>query len=156
MTFAWDETNAALAVERWRAGDSAAQIGKRLGCTRNSVLGKVHRLGMATRAKPSAPAVRKPKPTVQWKAKATPPRPPRAYPVILPEGPGTATILTLEAFMCKWPMSGDGEAITFCGAGRAGSGPYCARHTLISHQPPAPRRSRSAAAELARSLRRYL
>lgn len=31
----------------WRAGHSAATIAERLGCSRNAVIGKVHRLGLA-------------------------------------------------------------------------------------------------------------
>lgn len=39
----------------WAEGLSARTIGERLGVSRNAVLGKIHRLGCATRALPSAP-----------------------------------------------------------------------------------------------------
>lgn len=55
----WTEERVALLRKLWAEGLSASQIAKQLGgVTRNAVIGKVHRLGMAGRATPSRPAKR--------------------------------------------------------------------------------------------------
>jgi GcrA cell cycle regulator len=71
------------------------------------------------------------------------------------EEPGSATVLTLGAHMCKWPI-GDpsSDDFTFCGR-RASEGPYCVEHARVAYQ-PAQAKKRSSANELARSLRRYI
>uniref|UniRef100_UPI0035AE3234 GcrA family cell cycle regulator n=1 Tax=Phenylobacterium sp. TaxID=1871053 RepID=UPI0035AE3234 len=71
------------------------------------------------------------------------------------EAPGTATVLTLGAHMCKWPI-GDpsSDSFTFCGR-RQDDGPYCLEHARIAYQ-PAQTKKKSGASELARSLRRYI
>jgi GcrA cell cycle regulator len=71
------------------------------------------------------------------------------------ESPGTATVLTLGAHMCKWPIGDPAlDNFTFCGR-RTGEGPYCHEHAQVAYQ-PAQAKKKSSAAELARSLRRYL
>ncbi|MET4197253.1 GcrA cell cycle regulator [Bradyrhizobium sp. LA8.1] len=40
----------------WDRGDTSSQIGKHLGVSRSAVIGKAHRLGLASRAKASHPA----------------------------------------------------------------------------------------------------
>ena len=72
------------------------------------------------------------------------------------ELPGTATVLTLGAKMCKWPI-GDptSEAFSFCGR-RANDGtPYCVEHGRQAYQ-PSQKKKRDTGSELSRSLRRYL
>ena len=71
------------------------------------------------------------------------------------EEPGTATVLTLGAHMCKWPIGDPAmDNFTFCGR-RSGDGPYCHEHSQVAYQ-PAQAKKRSGPAELARSLRRYI
>lgn len=53
---AWTEDRVATLTKLWGDGLSASQIAKQLGgVTRNAVIGKVHRLGLSGRAKPSKP-----------------------------------------------------------------------------------------------------
>ncbi|HYG25317.1 MAG TPA: GcrA family cell cycle regulator, partial [Caulobacteraceae bacterium] len=78
-------------------------------------------------------------------------------PVYREEAPGSATVLTLGAHMCKWPI-GDpsSDTFTFCGK-RAGEGaPYCTDHARIAYQPQQTGKKKTGANELARSLRRYI
>jgi GcrA cell cycle regulator len=71
------------------------------------------------------------------------------------ETPGMATVLTLAAHMCKWPIGDPSlETFTFCGR-RSGEGPYCHEHSEIAYQ-PAQSRKKAGPTELARSLRRYI
>src|SRR3954469_12301115 len=105
----WTDERVETLKKLWLEGHSASQIAKQLGgVTRNAVIGKVHRLGLSGRATPSQPqrttfkAPRTPRPAI-----AAAPAPRRAIeqaqpshmplPVLAPEEPGTATVLTLGA-----------------------------------------------------------
>lgn len=167
MTAGWTEDRVGALTKLWLEGQSASQIAKQLGggVTRNAVIGKVHRLGLSGRATPSQPArttlrtPRPPRPVQQPSAprriEAAHPRPSAPAPVT-PELPGTATVLTLGAHMCKWPI-GDptSRGFTFCGR-RSIEGVYCVEHARVAYQPQVKRGGRDGASELARSLRRYI
>jgi GcrA cell cycle regulator len=59
MTNGWTDERVTLLKKLWTDGLSASQIAKQLGgVTRNAVIGKVHRLGLAGRAAPSRPIKR--------------------------------------------------------------------------------------------------
>ena len=74
MINGWTDDRVEVLKKLWAEGLSASQIAKQLGgVTRNAVIGKVHRLGLAGRAAPSRPVPRmvvvaRPKPVA-------PPRP---------------------------------------------------------------------------------
>ena len=80
---------------------------------------------------------------------------PAPLPTFRHEEPGSATVLTLGAHMCKWPI-GDpsSEGFTFCGR-RSSEGPYCVEHARVAYQPQQTKK-KGGATELARSLRRYI
>ena len=48
----WDAEDVALLKKLWSVGQSAAQIARRLGCSRNAVCGRLIRLGVKRRHKP--------------------------------------------------------------------------------------------------------
>ena len=48
----WDTKEVALLKKLWAAGQSAAQIARRLGCSRNAVCGRLTRLGLKRGHKP--------------------------------------------------------------------------------------------------------
>ncbi len=165
----WTDERVEMLKKLWLDGHSASQIAKQLGgVTRNAVIGKVHRLGLSGRATPSRPArpaFKAPRPARPLIS--SPPihrrpaehRPmaaaaPRPAPYV--EAPGTATVLTLGAHMCKWPIGDPAtDDFTFCGR-RAGDGaPYCVEHARLAYQPQQARK-KSSPSELARSLRRYI
>ncbi len=165
----WTDERVELLKKLWQDGLSASQIAKQLGgVTRNAVIGKVHRLGLSGRAAPSKPArtvFKAPRPARSVTSAPSAPRRISSEPVSLhapappvryvEEAPGTATVLTLGAHMCKWPIGDPAQDnFTFCGR-RAGDGPYCHEHSQVAYQ-PAQAKKRSGAAELARSLRRYI
>jgi GcrA cell cycle regulator len=167
----WTDERVELLRKLWSEGLSASQIAAQLGSvTRNAVIGKVHRLGLSGRAapsKPARPAFKAPRPQRPAAAAPSAPRrisePATSAPAAEPpppvryveEAPGSATVLTLGAHMCKWPI-GDpsAEGFTFCGR-RATDGPYCGEHARIAYQ-PAQTKKKGGANELARSLRRYI
>ena len=162
----WTEERVAILKKLWLEGLSASQIAKQLGgVTRNAVIGKVHRLGLSGRATPSSPprpvfkTPRAPRPASSSSSSLAPRRIAAANPEPLPssyvEEPGSATVLTLGAHMCKWPI-GDpaSDGFTFCGK-RINDGSYCVEHARVAYQPQQ-KGKRTTAAELARSLRRYI
>lgn len=70
------------------------------------------------------------------------------------EAPGMATVLTLGAHMCKWPIGDPAlDNFTFCGR-RKSVGSYCADHAEVAYQPQD--KKKTSVSELARSLRRYI
>jgi GcrA cell cycle regulator len=173
----WTDERVETLKKLWLDGLSASQIAKHLGgVTRNAVIGKVHRLGLSGRAAPSQPA----RPAFKAPRPARPaatavPAPRRAAqppsrdtghasaiahrPAVAPpqpEEPGVATVLTLGAHMCKWPIGDPAtDDFTFCGRRSADDGPYCVEHARIAYQPQQ-NKKKSSAGELARSLRRYV
>jgi GcrA cell cycle regulator len=81
---------------------------------------------------------------------------PAIRPANFVEEPGTATVLTLGAHMCKWPIGDPAtDSFTFCGRRSGGEGPYCNEHARVAYQPQQTKK-KSGANELARSLRRYI
>lgn len=172
----WTDERVELLKKLWLDGLSASQIAKQLGgVTRNAVIGKVHRLGLSGRAAPSQPArtvfkaprparpaatatpstpVRRAEPVSQPSA-ITPQPAPISAPVIYNEQPGSATVLTLGAHMCKWPIGDPAtDSFSFCGR-RSSEGPYCGEHARVAYQPQQ-KKVRNGPSELARSLRRYI
>ena len=159
----WTDERVELLKKLWLDGLSASQIAKQLGgVTRNAVIGKVHRLGLSGRATPSQPtrttfkAPRPPRPISTAAPRRTQTHAtPAPRPVYYVEEPGSATVLTLGAHMCKWPIGDPAtDSFTFCGK-RIDDGSYCVDHARVAYQPQQARK-RSGASELARSLRRYI
>ncbi len=164
----WTDERVTTLKKLWLEGLSASQIAKQLGgVTRNAVIGKVHRLGLSGRAAPSQPARPVFKPQRAARPAAPAPLPVRR--TIVPvqtapepvlrrvEEPGSATVLTLGAHMCKWPI-GDpsSDGFSFCGRRTGEDGPYCNEHARVAYQAPVKKGGRSGSSELARSLRRYI
>ncbi len=167
----WTDERVELLKKLWIDGLSASQIAKQLGSvTRNAVIGKVHRLGLAGRAMPSRPVKRvavKVKPVVLSVAKETIAKP-IAKPVIedapakreiIAGRPVPADTHALEAAnkrthdgaligvldlgrnMCKWPIGDPTDPdFGFCGSKTHGDWPYCKDHGEIAYQPQLNRR----------------
>jgi GcrA cell cycle regulator len=172
----WTDERVETLKKLWLDGLSASQIAKQLGgVTRNAVIGKVHRLGLSGRAAPSQPArpaFKAPRParpaatSVPAPRRAAPPQPREAAPAAaahqppaaprLPEERGVATVLTLGAHMCKWPIGDPAtDDFTFCGRRSTDDGPYCVEHARVAYQPQQSKKKASSG-DLARSLRRYV
>ncbi len=172
----WTDERVDTLKKLWQEGHSASQIAKQLGgVTRNAVIGKVHRLGLSGRAAPSQPTRPLYKPARTTRPAVSPqshtsahapmprrepvlPRPVVSQPLVpYVEEPGTATVLTLGAKMCKWPI-GDpsSDSFSFCGRRADDGTPYCVEHARVAYQPSQKTKKRDGGAELSRSLRRYL
>jgi len=164
----WTDERVELLKQLWLDGKSASQISAALGngLTRNAVIGKVHRLGLAGRPKSSssvsgavrAPRVRSASPRPAAVRAAPRPRmvhgntalafahdyqiedrPAALEDVVVPMSL-RVTIVDLKEAMCKWPL-GDPTTPEFryCGAA-APDGPYCSFHATLAYQPTQDRR----------------
>jgi GcrA cell cycle regulator len=164
----WSDERVELLKRLWGEGLSASRIAAQIGgVSRNAVIGKVHRLGLAGRAKPNAAAAqprtrkadRAPSPPMPAPALDEAPEAPRVVAlsgeagaeerglapaeensVALPDST-RVTIMELRESMCRWPM-GDPTApdFRFCGARAITGLPYCTHHASIAYQPAADRR----------------
>ncbi|MGO9547084.1 MAG: GcrA family cell cycle regulator [Rhodomicrobium sp.] len=150
----WTDDRVATLKQLWNDGESASAIAQTIGeVTRNAVIGKVHRLGLAGRAT----TARKPRtqrtlslfPERAPSRRRSLPRARKSYrgrsvarekrPLILPElGPPpdfAVTVQTLTALSCRWPI-GDPKlpGFHFCGRFTAPACPYCSHHAGLAYQ----------------------
>lgn len=145
----WTPERDAELIRLWALGKSATQISREMDCgiSRNAVIGRWHRLGLADRNRSMPVAIReprrirvKPKPASPAISLATKPAvtagPLPCAPVALPpapQGPGIS-LVALTSTACHWPLN-DGGPYLFCGAPKDGVGPYCEYHARIAYQP---------------------
>ena len=159
----WTDERVELLRKLWQEGYSASQVAGELGggVTRNAVIGKVHRLGLATREKTQSPIQKK------SRQKAATPRTYGARPTTMVRGntvlkiagsvpelqvmpiteavviplSDAITLMDLRETMCRWPL-GDPTAaeFRFCGNKTGEVGPYCAGHARLAYQPAFERR----------------
>jgi GcrA cell cycle regulator len=156
IAMSWDGERVELLRKLWQDGVSASRIAAQLGAgiTRNAVIGKVHRLGLAGRAKPATAATaprakRATTPLTQQKTVAL-----RGNtvmlreivvaeeyePVVKPEAvvipiSERVTITELRENMCRWPL-GDPLAPEFryCGTKCDPAETYCMPHARMAYQ----------------------
>ena len=140
----WSDERVEQLKTLWTEGLSASQIARALGgVTRNAVIGKVHRLGLAGRASPS----RSDRPRMPMAPKAPGMRAVVATAPVVEEDPlqledgNFATVLTISDRMCRWPI-GDPAATEFhfCGRAPKSGSPYCEAHARKAYQPQQTRR----------------
>lgn len=164
----WTESRITTLTTLWQAGESASQVARQLGgVSRSAVIGKVHRLGLSGRAKPARPravaaprASRAMRPSGPARDRAerllTADGAPKVvnFPGYIPPLPSprdeltvTATIHTLEADSCRWPI-GDprDDDFGFCGRPRPRMSTYCDCHAQSAFYA---RRARTIAPPLA-------
>lgn len=122
---------------------TAQELASIVGVSRNSIIGKVLRLGMDLPRSLKEGRVPSPRKRVY---SATPQR--RVAPVSVPasyEGPVSledgqpVTALTVAAGMCRWPFGEPGSPeFHFCGRGVLRASPYCDHHHRAAYQSPVP------------------
>ncbi|HEV2562254.1 MAG TPA: GcrA family cell cycle regulator [Rhizomicrobium sp.] len=142
----WTDERVEQLKSLWTEGLSASQIARVLGgVTRNAVIGKVHRLGLAGRASPSR--VERPRlpmaPKISMRAHQPEPPVVEEDPVVMDDG-NFVTVLTISNSMCRWPIGDPSEhEFHFCGRKPKGGSPYCEAHARKAYQPQQLRRDKS-------------
>ncbi|PZW47018.1 GcrA cell cycle regulator [Humitalea rosea] len=144
----------------WAEGHSTAEIGRRMGVSKNAIVGKAHRLALPARPSPirrdgvsqpitSGRALFTPpaQPAPQARPAASEPVAPRAMAAPRPAAaPARAPVAvapqpsSLRAFprvssrTCCWPIGEPGTSgFHFCDGGALTGKPYCAEHAAVAY-----------------------
>ena len=112
----WTEDKIKNLKKLWLKGSTTAEIAKKLGLSKNSIIGKVHRLNLGTRPSPIKKVV------LVKKAK------------VHPRKTEHIGIMDLKLNTCRWPI-GDpmDEDFHFCGKNTAMGKPYCDEHCKMAY-----------------------
>lgn len=129
----------------WAEGLSTAEIGRRMGVTKNAIVGKAHRLDLPARPSPirkevfgNAPAAPRRKPAARDTA-------PAARRVVVQPAPTavapSAPVAAVHPFprppslrSCCWPIGEPGTRdFRFCSAEADPGKPYCAAHVAVAY-----------------------
>ncbi len=151
----------AEAIERlralWAEGHSTAEIGRRMGISKNAVVGKAHRLNLPARPSPIRREAGEtaPRPVV-----ARPPRPvtaPRATLPVVAAVPATPVAAVpapavvrpfpraSSARACCWPIGEPGQpGFRFCTSEAITGKPYCLEHASVAYVKARDRREDAA------------
>jgi len=149
----------AEAIERlrvfWSEGHSTAEIGRRMGVSKNSVVGKAHRLQLPARPSPIRRDPVEGQPTTSGRRPTLPPlrvvatvppapatprreetRPTPAPAATTAPKPGNILrpFARSAARSCCWPIGEPGTpGFRFCTAEAMSSKPYCAEHAAVAY-----------------------
>ena len=160
----WTDERVAILSKLWADGLSASQIAAELGgVTRNAVIGKVHRLGLSGRAKPSSSGIKRTKRAPRSNSYNARPRTTRALTtnkngnqnanarttiddMVAPKSK-KLDLVDLTEKTCKWPHGDPAtDDFHFCGHTTKDDEPYCEYHCKMAYQPTAERRREKRAA----------
>ncbi len=138
----WTDDTIARLRAFWNEGHSTAEIGRRMGVTKNAVVGKAHRLDLPGRespirrglAGPNAPRLPRP----SRAARPTLPAPPSALtrpaPALLPPPPPARRRYGPPGQPCCWPLGEPGTpGFRFCESGTEQGRPYCPEHSSLAY-----------------------
>jgi GcrA cell cycle regulator len=151
------------AIERlkalWAEGHSTAEIGRRMGISKNAVVGKAHRLSLPARPSPirrelGAPSAPKPvQPRLPRPAGLAPRTTlPAAQPVAVAAPPPAPRPAVVRSFPrlgpvrnCCWPIGEPGQpGFRFCTSEALTGKPYCAEHASVAYVKARDRREDAA------------
>jgi GcrA cell cycle regulator len=139
----WTDARIAELKELWFEGFSASECGKKLGVSRNSVIGKIHRLGLTdsdrkrrvtSMRNPRTAAAQLLKTEQEVSNEATRGCQAEISPKTVrfsPMAPFTLSLLELKPGQCRWP-EGDRAPYRFCGAEQVFGSSYCEEHRRLS------------------------
>src|SRR5215475_2563358 len=157
MAMSWNEATVELLKKLWELGQSASKIGAELGCSRNAVIGKIHRImGMNANRKPRERKIR-PSAEAQQRPLSRITIFPKNKNVLCASSPASTTgaadtrakdmtdmkqappmrhltIMELDkdgTRSCRWPI-GDSN-FRYCGNEAMPGLPYCEHHTRMAY-----------------------
>lgn len=164
----WNEETIARLRALWAEGLSTAEIGRRMGVSKNAVVGKAHRLNLPARPSPirrdaggSAPRAPAPRrvtgPTLPPLSAQVAPAPVvQAAPVVaarpVVEAPVRQPVVRAAPYRpqrlstCCWPIGEPGtKSFRFCDADSLAGKPYCSEHAAQAYVKVRDRRDEAAA-----------
>src|SRR4051794_24128151 len=149
----WNEETIARIRALWAEGLSTAEIGRRMGISKNAVVGKAHRLNLPARPSPirrdatpslKAPAAARPQAPAAPRAPLPPQRrleerppvaahrpapPPAAAPPVI-----VRPFLRASSRSCCWPIGEPGTSgFRFCADAATHGKPYCSAHAALAY-----------------------
>jgi hypothetical protein len=139
--FKWTDEDNELVRSLWIAGVSAGKITARLtnGATRNAVIGKVNRAGLARKNAGKQPVA---KPKAEPKPRAEKPKPKIVNPttesavfehIEFTAPAGGLTIMELAGYHCRYIEGAvDGLNTRYCGGGSVAGSSYCQAHRKLT------------------------
>ena len=162
-----DWTNEAIDRLRalWAEGHSTAEIGRRMGISKNAVVGKAHRLDLPARPSPIRRDPATPRPVATGRRPTLPPLraalpipaaprreepKPAAAPAVLalPPKPAASVVRAfprVSSKACCWPIGEPGTSgFRFCGGDPVAGKPYCTEHAALAYVKPRDRREDAA------------
>ena len=114
----------------WGDGLSAGEIAKRLNKSRNAVIGKAHRLGLASRPSPIKTKISKEPKSSQSTSNISNKRKKTSDYRHAP-----TNVLSLQDRTCQWPIGDPREdTFKFCGKKALAGKPYCFDHSCVAYQ----------------------
>ena len=113
----WTDERIELLKTLWGEGLTTGEIGKRLGVSKNAVVGKAHRLGLKGRPSP----IKRTRKTAKTEKPEKPAEPAKA-------------VLEIQGPTCRWPFGDPREpGFHFCGAQALPGKPYCSEHASLAY-----------------------
>ena len=138
----WTPDQITQLTQLWRQGLSTAEIGKRLGISKNAVVGKAHRLHLDSRPSPIKRVG--PRPAIVRQTVHTRPAVPTApAPARQPAPPQRVVELSTQS--CRWPIGHPGDAdFHFCTHRAIQGKPYCVEHSAVAYVKAKPKAGEAA------------
>jgi GcrA cell cycle regulator len=137
----WTPEQIGQLTRLWSEGLSTAEIGKRLGISKNAVVGKAHRLHLNSRPSPIKRVGPRPA-VVRQPSHARPAVP--AAPAPAPQ-PAPTRVVELSSQTCRWPIGHPGdENFHFCTQRAIQGKPYCVEHAAVAYVKAKPKAGEAA------------
>jgi GcrA cell cycle regulator len=114
MDVTWTPERVELLTQLWDQGLPSAEIGRRMGLTKNAVIGKVHRIALSPRVV-----------------------------TVLPEPKRNPFDMNGPSCLWPFGHPNDDD-FHFCGARPLAGRPYCANHAAVAYIQPKDEKSRAA------------
>jgi GcrA cell cycle regulator len=122
MEMIWTQERIEALTGLWQEGHSTAEIGRRLGITKNAVVGKAHRLSLTPRP---SPVKFTGLPRTRIKA--------------------SSKVIEISGPTCSWPHGHPGDKdFHFCDNRAMPTKPYCAEHAAVAYIRPKSQNSNAA------------
>lgn len=145
----WSDEAIAMLKKLWLEGYSGSEIGKHMGCSRNAIIGKIHRLGLGQNGRKKRPDNKVPppkpgkmpilfrsKPIKKMVVKPEVPKPVEAPPVV----PLYIPLVELENSQCHAIVEHNAGGARYCGHATVKDTSWCEYHFEQYTQPAKVRR----------------